>query len=135
LKGERKIILPMAEHLAEKLNAHYYETSTLSGENIKEAFEKIAEEMYRAQDPNKPKKNRKLIIKPYQGETIEVPDKNMSKPAFSTIKSYGIPEPHPSSFPRPSFPRPYKPRTIISKKEKKKKDKEKKRQQKEKEKQ
>ncbi|MHA1509754.1 MAG: Rab family GTPase, partial [Promethearchaeota archaeon] len=38
LKGERKIILPMAEHLAEKLNAHYYETSTLSGENIKEAF-------------------------------------------------------------------------------------------------
>jgi len=126
LKGERKIILPMAEHLAEKLNAHYYETSTLSGENIKEAFEKIAELIYRAKDPIKPIKNRKLIIKPYQGESIEVPDKNLSKPAFSTFgKSKYEP---PSSI----LPRPYKPQTIISKKEKKKLAKKKKREQKEK---
>jgi len=43
IKGERRIILPMAAHLGEKLNAHYYETSTLTGENIGDVFEKIAE--------------------------------------------------------------------------------------------
>ena len=42
LKGERKIILPMAEHLSEKLNAPYFETAALTGENIKVAFQKIA---------------------------------------------------------------------------------------------
>ena len=46
LTEERKIILPMAEHLAEKLNTPYYETSTLTGENIKNVFEKIAELVY-----------------------------------------------------------------------------------------
>ena len=46
LKEERKIILPMAEHLSKKLNAPYYETSTLTGENINEAFQKIAELVY-----------------------------------------------------------------------------------------
>ena len=40
---ERKIILPMAEHLGEKLNAPYFETSILNGENVKAVFQKIAE--------------------------------------------------------------------------------------------
>ena len=43
LKDERKIILPMAEHLSEKLNAPYFETSALTGENVKIIFQKIAE--------------------------------------------------------------------------------------------
>ena len=43
LKDEKKIILPMAEHLSQKLNAPFYETSAISGENVKEIFHKIAE--------------------------------------------------------------------------------------------
>jgi small GTP-binding protein len=43
LKDERKIILPMAEHLSEKLNAPFFETSALTGENVKTIFQKIAE--------------------------------------------------------------------------------------------
>ena len=43
LKEERKIILPMAEHLSEKLNAPYFETSILNGENVKAVFQKISE--------------------------------------------------------------------------------------------
>jgi small GTP-binding protein len=43
LKDERKIILPMAEHLSEKLNAPFFETSALTGENVKLIFQKIAE--------------------------------------------------------------------------------------------
>ncbi|MBA7478781.1 hypothetical protein ES707_14209 [subsurface metagenome] len=43
LKDERKIILPMAEHLSEKLNAPYFETSALTGDTVKEVFHKIAE--------------------------------------------------------------------------------------------
>jgi small GTP-binding protein len=46
LKDERKIILPMAEHLSEKLNAPYFETSALTGENVKLIFQKIAELVY-----------------------------------------------------------------------------------------
>ncbi|NHJ19545.1 MAG: GTP-binding protein [Candidatus Lokiarchaeota archaeon] len=46
LTEERKIILPMAEHLSEKINALYYETSEVTGENVKEVFEKIAELVY-----------------------------------------------------------------------------------------
>jgi len=46
LKDERKIILPMAEHLSEKLNAPYFETSALTGENVKLVFQKIAELVY-----------------------------------------------------------------------------------------
>ena len=42
LKDERKIILPMAEHLSEKFSAPYYETSALTGETVKEIFHKIA---------------------------------------------------------------------------------------------
>jgi small GTP-binding protein len=48
LKDERKIILPMAEHLSEKLNAPYFETSALTGENVKIVFNKIAELVYKS---------------------------------------------------------------------------------------
>ncbi|NVM44914.1 MAG: GTP-binding protein [Candidatus Lokiarchaeota archaeon] len=47
LKEERKIILPMAEHLSEKLNAPYIETSALTGDNVKVVFHKIAELVYK----------------------------------------------------------------------------------------
>jgi len=43
LKDERKIILPMAEHLSEKINARFFETSAVTGENVKLIFQKIAE--------------------------------------------------------------------------------------------
>ena len=43
LKDERKIIQPMSEHLSEKLDAPYYETSALTGNNIKEVFHRIAD--------------------------------------------------------------------------------------------
>ncbi|MHA1321040.1 MAG: Rab family GTPase, partial [Promethearchaeota archaeon] len=43
LAEERKIILPMAEHLSEKFNAPYFETSILNGENVKAVFQKISE--------------------------------------------------------------------------------------------
>ena len=46
LKDERKIIVPMAQHLAEELNASYFETSALTGENVKLIFRKIAELIY-----------------------------------------------------------------------------------------
>ena len=47
LEEERKIILPMAEHLSEKLNAPYFETSALTGENVKLIFQKIGELVYK----------------------------------------------------------------------------------------
>jgi len=50
LKEERKIILPMAEHLSEKLNAPYFETSALTGENVKVVFHKIAELVYKSKE-------------------------------------------------------------------------------------
>lgn len=43
LKDERKIILPMAEHLSQKLNAPFFETSALTGDNVKLIFHKIGE--------------------------------------------------------------------------------------------
>ena len=43
LKDERKIIKPMADHLAEKLNCTYYETSAKTGDNVKLIFQKTAE--------------------------------------------------------------------------------------------
>lgn len=43
LKDERKIILPMAEHLSQKINAQLFETSALTGDNVKAIFHKIAE--------------------------------------------------------------------------------------------
>ena len=50
LKEERKIILPMAEHLSEKLNAPYFETSALTGDNVKVVFHKIAELVYKSKE-------------------------------------------------------------------------------------
>ena len=46
LKEERKIINPMATHLAEKINASYYETSAKEGANVKLIFKMIAETVY-----------------------------------------------------------------------------------------
>ena len=43
LQDERKIIKPMADHLAEKLSCTYYETSAKTGENVKLIFKKTAE--------------------------------------------------------------------------------------------
>ncbi|MBY8991373.1 MAG: GTP-binding protein [Candidatus Lokiarchaeota archaeon] len=43
LKDEKKIILPMAEHLSQKLNAPFFETSALTGESVAEMFFKIGE--------------------------------------------------------------------------------------------
>ncbi len=48
LKEENKIIKPMADHLSEKLNAPYFETSALTGENVKPVFHKIAELVYKS---------------------------------------------------------------------------------------
>jgi len=42
LKDERKIIVPMMEHLGDELNAPYFETSALTGENVKPMFTKMA---------------------------------------------------------------------------------------------
>ncbi len=47
LEDDRKIIMPMAEHLSEKLNAPYFETSALTGDNVKLIFHKIAELVYK----------------------------------------------------------------------------------------
>lgn len=46
LKEERKIIRPMAQHLAEKLNASYFETSAKTGENVDKIFESIARTVF-----------------------------------------------------------------------------------------
>ncbi len=46
LKDERKIILPMSEHLSKKLNAPYFETSAKTGFNVPDIFEKITELIY-----------------------------------------------------------------------------------------
>ncbi len=43
LKEEKKIILPMAEHLSEKISAPFFESSALTGENVSQIFQKIAE--------------------------------------------------------------------------------------------
>ncbi|MFX0017530.1 MAG: GTP-binding protein [Candidatus Hermodarchaeota archaeon] len=44
---QRKIILPMAEHLSEKLNAPYFEVSLDTGENVELIFQTIAELVHR----------------------------------------------------------------------------------------
>jgi len=46
LKEERKIIRPMATHLAEELNATFFETSAKSGQNVDKIFRKISELLY-----------------------------------------------------------------------------------------
>jgi len=61
LKNERKIILPMAEHLSEKLNAPYFETSALTGENIRDVFQKIAELIYRVQEADETRRREEEL--------------------------------------------------------------------------
>lgn len=46
LKEERKIIRPMATHLAEELNATFFETSAKTGQNVDKIFRKISELLY-----------------------------------------------------------------------------------------
>jgi small GTP-binding protein len=46
LEHERRIILPMAEHLSQKINAPYIETSNVTGQNVKYVFKKMAELIY-----------------------------------------------------------------------------------------
>ncbi len=46
LKDERKIIVPMSEHLSKKLNAPYFETSAKTGVNVPNIFHKITELIY-----------------------------------------------------------------------------------------
>jgi len=82
LTEERKIILPMAEHLAEKLNASYYETSPLSGENFKEAFEKIAVLVHKSKESNLWNKDP-LIFKAYEGPTQ--PSSSVSDPTKKEV--------------------------------------------------
>ena len=60
----RKIILPMAEHLSEKINAPYFEVSLDTGENVRLVFKKIAELVHRSKfDYNTEKTYRALNIK------------------------------------------------------------------------
>ncbi|MFX0154277.1 MAG: Rab family GTPase [Candidatus Hodarchaeota archaeon] len=42
LNEERKIILPMAEHLSEKIDAPFFETSAITGKNVNLIFEQMA---------------------------------------------------------------------------------------------
>ena len=46
LKDERKIVQPHADHLSDELNAQYFETSALTGVNVKSIFEDIATKVY-----------------------------------------------------------------------------------------
>lgn len=46
LKDERKIIVPMSEHLSKKLNAPYFETSAKTGAKVPDIFHKITELIY-----------------------------------------------------------------------------------------
>jgi small GTP-binding protein len=45
-RDERKIILPMALHLSNKINAPYFETCSITGENLDLLFHAIAESIY-----------------------------------------------------------------------------------------
>ncbi|MFX1392350.1 MAG: Rab family GTPase [Promethearchaeota archaeon] len=46
LKEERKIVQPHADHLSDELNAQYFETSALTGVNVKSIFSDIATKVY-----------------------------------------------------------------------------------------
>ena len=65
LESERKIILPMVEHLSKKLNAPYFETSLDKGENTNLIFQKIAGLIIRNKEEEKtslgPKENQSNI--------------------------------------------------------------------------
>jgi hypothetical protein len=113
----------MAAHLGKKLNAHYYETSELTGYNVKEAFEKIAELVHLSKTMNNPLRIQNLIVKSYQGKTIKtlkpIEKKLVSdKPCYKIIDPYWLDSLDRSSrFPFNPF-RSY-PRTIKIKKIKK----------------
>jgi Ras-related protein Rab-1A len=48
LVDKKKIILPMAEYLSDKIDAPLFETSALTGHNVNEAFHKITELIWNA---------------------------------------------------------------------------------------
>ncbi len=54
LVDDRKIILPMAKQLSKKINAPYFETSALTGYNVKLSFHEIAELIYKAKELAEP---------------------------------------------------------------------------------
>ena len=87
LGNGRKISIQLAEHLCEQLNIyHYYETSPLTGYNVKEVFEKIAELIYSIKRLKIPAKSKELIVKNYREEAIE-PYKT---PNFEVIHPYWL---------------------------------------------
>jgi small GTP-binding protein len=61
LKDERKIILPMAEHLSEKINAPYFEASAITGENVKLVFQNIAKMVYREKNGEKSEREEEKL--------------------------------------------------------------------------
>lgn len=81
LGDEREIDLTLVDRLCEELKIYdYYEISYLSGYNVKEIFEKIADLIYRAKVLNLPPKNQKLNTNPYQGVTIKAPNCKLINP-------------------------------------------------------
>jgi len=50
LNNERKITRAHAQHLSDKLNAPYFETSAKTGENVNEVFQKIGELLLKSQN-------------------------------------------------------------------------------------
>jgi small GTP-binding protein len=54
LEEKRKIIVPMMKHLADELNCPYFETSALTGKNVKNLFESMAKKLLEfKQNPKK----------------------------------------------------------------------------------
>ena len=85
--NKRCVIRPLAENLCEKLNiSYYYETSHLTGYNVKDVFKKIAELIFRIKVLNTTVKNQKIIVKTYQGETIETP----KTPNYKILNPYWL---------------------------------------------
>jgi len=57
-ESKRRLTLPAAEALSEKVNARYFETSLINGENIYRIFHKIAELVYGGSERREEKKKR-----------------------------------------------------------------------------
>ena len=74
---------------------------------MKEAFEKIAELIYITKTLNRPLRINKLIVKAYQGETVETPKTEYIKSPYKIDDPFWLDELDRSpNFPRfPSFPR------------------------------
>jgi Ras-related protein Rab-11A len=83
LKDERKIILPMAEHLSEKINAPYFETSAITGENVELVFQNIAKMVYNSLDDKKRETELKKVDESYQEELLRELFSFMKKKAQS----------------------------------------------------